>query len=311
VIQHLVNCSSGKDSTAVYLLAIESGSEFSAVFADTGNEHPAVYEYIARLPDRTGGPPIRTVRADFTKALARHREYILREWPKQDISDEKVRRAAELNMPTGNVYLDMCIFKGRFPSRMAQFCTEELKTLPITLQVVGPMLKRGPVLQWLGIRADESAKRRKDPRYNRHECGAMIWRPILHWTAQQCFDMHKRHGIEPNPLYAMGFDRVGCFPCINCGKHELRLIAEKFPEHIERIAEWERIVSEANKRNKTTFFPATTDPSAAAAEARGEYAGIHQIAEWAKTTHGGRQYGMFFDKQPGGGCTSDLGVCER
>ncbi|WP_320200703.1 hypothetical protein RMR16_025150 (plasmid) [Agrobacterium sp. rho-13.3] len=38
-IQHLVNVSGGKDSTATYLLALESGRAFRAVFADTGSPH--------------------------------------------------------------------------------------------------------------------------------------------------------------------------------------------------------------------------------------------------------------------------------
>jgi len=42
--QHLVNVSGGKDSTAVYLRAIELGRPFRAVFADTGNEDERVYE---------------------------------------------------------------------------------------------------------------------------------------------------------------------------------------------------------------------------------------------------------------------------
>ena len=126
-VRHLVSVSGGKDSTAVYLRAIEFGRPFRAVFADTGNEHEAVYEYVGRLHERTCGPAVETVRADFTARLAQHREFILREWPKQGIAASTVERAADLNQPTGNPYLDLCILKGRFPSRMAQFCTEELK----------------------------------------------------------------------------------------------------------------------------------------------------------------------------------------
>jgi len=37
IVQHLVNVSGGKDSTAVYLRAIEVGRPFRAVFADAGN----------------------------------------------------------------------------------------------------------------------------------------------------------------------------------------------------------------------------------------------------------------------------------
>src|SRR5690606_11326977 len=63
-VQHLVNVSGGKDSTATYLLALEHGRPFRAVFADTGNEHEITYEYVARLAERTGGPEIEVVRGD-------------------------------------------------------------------------------------------------------------------------------------------------------------------------------------------------------------------------------------------------------
>lgn len=366
--QHLVNVSGGKDSTAVYLLAIESGRPFRAVFADTGNEHEATYEYVARLHERTGGPKVETVRADFSRQLATHRAYVLANWPAQltageagrwefisdrgENEDEHAERppepplgdpfevarppvsvkggiwrwkpgkppmsredaeaiselAAALHEPTGNPYLDLCISKGRFPSRMAQFCTSELKEIPITEQVVLPMLKAGPLLQWLGIRADESRHRAKQPRFNRHESGSYLWRPILRWSVQDVWNQHRRHGLKPNPLYEKGMGRVGCMPCINCRKSELRTIAEKFPEHIDRIETWERIVASANKRGAATFFPAVTDPTDV--DRPGTYSGVRTLVEWSKTTRGGRQYGMFFDAQPGSGCTSDLGLCE-
>lgn len=308
VIQHLVNVSGGKDSTATYLLAIESGRPFRAVFADTGNEHPATLEYVESLAARTGGPKVETVRADFSAALERHRAYILRVWPTQGISQSIVDEAAALHEPTGNPFLDLCISKGRFPSRMAQFCTEELKTIPITTQVVGPMLRNGQVLQWLGIRAEESGPRASQPRFNRHESGSYLWRPIFRWPVAEVWRQHTRHGILPNPLYAQGMGRVGCMPCVNCAKGELRTIADRFPEHIERIAAWEDVVSRANKRRSATFFPAVTDPTDV--DRPGKYSRIHTIVEWSRTARGGRQFDLFFQQQRGGGCDSDMGLCE-
>jgi 3'-phosphoadenosine 5'-phosphosulfate sulfotransferase (PAPS reductase)/FAD synthetase len=305
--QHLVNVSGGKDSTACYLLAIESGRPFRAVFADTGNEHEAVYEYLAELPRLTGGPVVETVRADFTRQMAKHREYILAKWPEQGISDEVVQEAAAMHVPTGNPYLDLCITKGRFPSRMAQFCTGELKEIPITEQVVLPMLKAGPLLQWLGIRADESRNRAKQPRFNRHESGSYLWRPIFRWTVEDVWAKHAQHGIKPNPLYALGMGRVGCMPCINCRKSELRNIADLFPDHIDRIERWERVVAAANKRRASTFFAAVTDPMD---DDREGFAGIRTVVEWSRTERGGRQLGLFFQQQNGGGCSSDLALCE-
>ncbi|HBO1242466.1 DUF3577 domain-containing protein [Pseudomonas aeruginosa] len=92
-IQHLVNASGGKDSTATYLLALESGRPFRAVFADTGNEHELTYEYIQRLHERTGGPKVEVVRADFSRELAQHKSYLLREWSKQ--AQHLVRRCMQ------------------------------------------------------------------------------------------------------------------------------------------------------------------------------------------------------------------------
>ncbi|MCC4595444.1 phosphoadenosine phosphosulfate reductase family protein [Xanthomonas campestris pv. phormiicola] len=308
-VQHLVNVSGGKDSTATYLLALEFGRPFRAIFADTGNEHELTYEFVDKLALHTGGPNVEIVRADFSRQLARHREHILREWPQQGISDDIVLEAAALHEPTGIPFLDLCISKGRFPSRMAQFCTEELKTLPITLQVVFPMLRNGPVLQWLGIRAAESAHRAKQPRWNRHDSGSMVWRPIFHWAETDVWAIHRRHSLSPNPLYALGMHRVGCMPCMNCRKSELRSIADRFPAHIDRIERWEAVVAAANKRGISTFFPALKDPMDA--DRPGTYAGIRTVVDWSRTSRGGRQYDMFFEDQQGGGCTSDLALCER
>ena len=75
-MQRVVSVSGGKDSTAVYILAIELGRDFTAVFADTGNESPITLEYIDTLPKRTGGPPIRTVKASFHEHLRTKRSRV-------------------------------------------------------------------------------------------------------------------------------------------------------------------------------------------------------------------------------------------
>lgn len=304
MIQHVIPVSGGKDSGACYLLGMESGREFRAVFSDTGNEHPITLEYVATMHERTGGPKVEVVRADFTRELAQHKAFLLREWPKQGISDAVVQAAADCHEPTGNPYLDLCISKGRFPSSQAQFCTEELKVRPIIEQVVLPMLKRGPVIQWIGERREESPRRARKPRANRHESGCLLWRPILGWPLARVWAQYTRHTILPNPLYAMGFKRVGCYPCINCGKQEVRLIASLSPEHIDRIEQWEAVLAQASKRRRSSFFAAGTDPTDS------EGAGIRQVVEWSRTERGGRKMSLFWNLQPGGGCASDLNLCE-
>lgn len=279
--QHLVNVSGGKDSTAVYLRALELGRPFRAVFADTGHEHEWTYEYVERLAERTGGPSVEVVRADFARQIAGKREYVAKHWPTDGVADEIVQAALDALQPSGNPYLDLCIWKGRFPSRRAQFCTEELKVLPIITQVVLPALKHGRVLQWLGIRRDESAARAKQPRWNRHESGCYLWRPIFDWSVADVWAIHSRHGVKPNPLYLHGSGRVGCMPCINCTMGEFAAIQRQYPEHLRRLERWEQIVSRAAKTGRATFFH---DPNGANDD--------------------------FWKQQPGGGCTSDLAVCE-
>lgn len=316
-VQHLVSVSGGKDSTAVYLMALESGRPFRAVFADVGNEHPETYDYVSRLHERTGGPKVEWVKANFDAEIAAKRLFIARDMRTgRDYSKPgapsygrrrrwtnkgKRRALAELH-PTGNPFLDLCMWKGRFPSRAAQFCTEELKVVPIGRDVVGPMLKHGPVLQWLGIRAAESVRRSVMPRFNHHESGSMIWRPILGWSEDDVWAMHRKHALLPNPLYAQGSSRVGCWPCHNCRKAEVQLIVENTPWEIDRIAEWERRVGLCSRRGRATFF---------APKEKGVPISIREVADWSRGYRDSSgQSELFFSSQHGAGCTSELGVCE-
>jgi len=309
-IQHIVNVSGGKDSTALYLLAMESGRPFRAIFCDTGHEHPLTIEYVNTLAERTGGPAVETIRADFTKDFARKRAYLLEHWPAEGVPMERVERAAALlAAPTGIPFLDLAMMKGRFPSTRARFCTEELKVLPALFQVVLPAAKLGPVLRWVGVRADESAARAKLSKLGRDNDAprsARVWRPLLSWTVDDVFAMHRKHGIEPNPLYRLGMGRVGCMPCIMSRKAEIAEIARRWPEEVERVAEWEQMCAGTSKRGLATMFAAdkTTD-----SPIDGVYPGVRQVAEWAKTSRGGKQYDLEAFAEPAA-CHSLYGLCE-
>jgi 3'-phosphoadenosine 5'-phosphosulfate sulfotransferase (PAPS reductase)/FAD synthetase len=308
---HVLSFSGGKDSTALYLLAMELGQKhgfpFLPVFADTGNEHPATLDYVRDLPGRTGGPAIRWVKADFAGDIARKRTFVAERWPEHGVPAERVARALEVLRPTGVPFLDLCLVKGRFPSRRAQFCTGELKIAPIMEQVVMPLLDAGRrVLSWQGVRATESPARARLAKFEHRGDGYWIWRPLLRWTADEVFALHRRHGIEPNPLYRAGMHRVGCMPCVNCRKDELRQIARRYPEQIERIAEWEALVAQASKRGAATFFPSPT------ANGRGRVRGgpVQRHVAWAMTGHGGRQLDMLRLCEDATACASAYGLCE-
>lgn len=312
----MVSVSSGKDSEATqcYCLETEPIESILFVFADTGNEHPLVYEHLDYLEGALGLPIVR-LRANFTLQIANKRTYVLEKWPGKGVASEIVARAAKiLEKPTGNPYLDLCLWKGRFPSRKAQFCTQFLKTIPLVEYQMEIIDQGNTVWSWQGVRGGESDSRKHllgtgaCAKYFEEVGGGLyIYRPIVRWQAQDCFDAMELFNVKPNPLYSMGMSRVGCMPCINANKAEVLEIAQRFPEEFERIAEWESLVGQAGKGARgdiSSFFP---DPDR---DAHLNKRGIVNMVEWSKTSRGGKQFNIFAEAV-GSGCSSSYGLCDR
>lgn len=318
MMRRILSYSGGKDSTALYLLALEHGRPFLPVFADTGNEHPATYDYVRDLPRLTGGPDITWVRADFAEDIKRRRLAIARDTRVGRRKGRRVRwtnkakrRALGVLHPTGIPFLDLCLLKGRFPSTRARFCSEELKHHPIFFQAILPALEAGKtVVSWQGVRADESPSRAALPRRERVGGGLINFRPILHWSVDDVFAIHRRHGIAPNPLYSMGCGRVGCMPCIHACKGEIFNIDLRFPYQVDRISEWEILVSLASKRGLSSFFAADKTPGPHQTDFRLPMPNIRDVVEWSKTSRGGRQYDALNLLTEPAACSSIYGLCE-
>jgi 3'-phosphoadenosine 5'-phosphosulfate sulfotransferase (PAPS reductase)/FAD synthetase len=352
---HLCSISGGIDSLATALEAKERAEkremDLRFINADLGkNEAKITHDYIGYL-ERALGAPIQRVRADFSAEFAERRENIQLHWSKEKRRKEhdkeckarreymkfaewrklcacKIRvsppvpqdiidRAKALLVPTGEPFLDLCMLKGRFPSRTAQFCTERLKLEPINA-ITHPVLEAGGrIVSWIGEMAEESPKRARKPIIQRIRWSGsgqlILYRPLLHRTKADNFALAKRHGIKINPLYLMGFKRVGCFPCINCGKEEIAQIDQRAPSEIDRIEEWEIIVAMVSRRGDSTFFPAPMVPGDEDDYLR---ASIRKAVEWAKTTRGGRQFDLLQRlkrdqaDEEGAMCESAYGLCE-
>jgi len=219
-----------------------------------------------------------------------------------------VVRALGALHPTGIPFLDLCLMKGRFPSRKAQFCTEFLKRKPLDAYLKALLDQGYEAESWQGVRRDESLSRRHvlDREYRPE--GWWIERPIASWTADQVFALMTAHGIKPNPLYRWGCKRVGCWTCINCGKDEVGVLGQRTPLHVVRIRTWERLVGAASKRGFSALLH-HADGEGGDAEFAYQHCNIDSMIAWAKTSRGGRQFDMLRTAPPPA-CTSVYGLCE-
>jgi len=314
--KHVVSFSGGKDSTALLLLALDRcpRESIEVIFCDTGNEHQITYDYLDYI-EQALDVRINRLRADFSGEFARKRLFIARDRrTRRDDKGRKVRwsnkakrRALEILHPTGNPFLDLCLIKGRFPSRKMQFCTERLKRDPAVRFQLSLADQGYRVITWQGVRRDESHSRRNAKLSERLGPGMYAFRPLVDWTAMDCVNFVTSKGVVLNPLYKQGMGRVGCMPCINVGKKELNEIATRFPDHIQRIAEWERMVSAGSKRGFSTFSSekdGEQDPRIIFDRLR-----IESRVEWAKTTRGGQQYDLL-GSVDSPACSSAYGLCE-
>ena len=219
----VVATSGGKDSAAMALwLRFESGlwptNEMRFVFNDTGHEHPLTLDYLDRVAEAIGAPIERS--------------------------------------PVKYTFESLAIKKQRFPSVKARFCTQELKIKPMGEWMKANVNERAVLCQ--GIRSEESERRRAMPVWDStngdYQGFYDIWRPIFDWTVPMVFDIHARHGLEPNPLYRMGAGRVGCWPCLYVRLSELRNAFRRDAALLPRLIRMEAAVLAASTRGTASFF---------------------------------------------------------
>ena len=257
----IASVSGGKDSAAMSLYLRELGIEHELVFMDTGWEHPDTYAYLRNvLPNVLG--PITWLRA-----------------PRQ--------------------MEELIIHKGMFPSRIRRFCTDELKVKPLQKHLRACMDAGQDVLNVVGIRAEESDARSRLPEWEWQEgFDCEVWRPILRWTLDDVIAIHARHGLTPNPLYLRGAKRVGCWPCINSTKSEIRLMATSDPQRVVRLrvleSQVELIAQQRAARSgkqlahAPAWFQCPTGEKTAEGRRSGACWPIDKVVAWSKTIRGGK-----------------------
>jgi len=289
-MKHIVGFSGGVDSQACLRFVREKYGDENVIAVNSdvgGHEHPITTEFVHWYSENVF--PIVTV----TPLVCDMGNRGVREGSASKAARDQYRDDDVLTFEV------LAKIKGRFPSRKAQFCTEYLKLAPIKRWQDENLIDKGIDFErYAGVRCDESAKRKDTPDRawdDYFKCWTNY--PIRCWTKLECFAFLKARGEKTNPLYEMGFGRVGCAPCINSGKQDVRQWAARFPEMIEKVRAWEKSVGR-------TFFPPCVPGK--------EINWIDEVVEWSRTTFGGKQKALPIVEIEAseGTCSSLYGLCE-
>jgi len=193
----LVSFSGGKDSLATLLL-VRKVVEPTVLFVDTGVEFPETKEYVK----------------ETAKALDLELVVVS--------AGDRFWRGLEVFGMSGRDY---------------RWCCKVCKLGPVA-KLIHERFPQG-VLNFIGQRRYESLLRARTGR---------LWRntwlprqvsasPIQHWTALHVWLFLEKEGVKPNPLYELGFERIGCWLCPSSSLSEIQAGKELHPELWKELEE--------------------------------------------------------------------------
>ncbi|RLE52865.1 MAG: hypothetical protein DRJ26_04150 [Candidatus Methanomethylicota archaeon] len=197
----VVSFSGGKDSLATLLLTLEALGSIPIMFNDTGIEMPETVNYVKQVADEY---ELKLIEASAGDAF----------W-----------KSFEVYGP---------------PARDYRWCCKICKLVPIATT----MKKQFPngSLNLVGQRRYESIARSRSPSVwkNKWVPGVIGASPIMDWTALHVWLYLMWKKAKANPLYHIGFDRIGCWLCPSCEIAEFKLVEEIHPS---LWSKWERKLS--------------------------------------------------------------------
>lgn len=145
-------------------------------------------------------------------------------------------------------FLRLCEKHGILPSRMIRFCCAELKESSDAHSVV-----------LTGVRHSESARRklrseleiisrRKNPIFSKgtfdqfsrieqvnveclHGKDRMVINPIIEWTEKDVWQYIEKYSLPINPLYTLGYRRVGCLFCPMANYKTIMKDVQRYPKY--------------------------------------------------------------------------------
>ncbi len=186
-----VSFSGGKDSLVVLDLVSAIRKDFSAIFIDTGLEHPETLEYAKKYTSRSGIP---------------------------------------LLVATANEDFDLSFPSFGPPAKDFRWCCKVCKLAPLT-ELIERKFPKGTITVEGNRRLESFSRAHTElVAENPFVPGQTILNPIREWTGLDVWLYIVWKELEYNPLYDEDIERVGCWMCPSTLASECAEIARMSPE---------------------------------------------------------------------------------
>lgn len=209
-MQHIVNYSGGKDSTAMLLRMIEENMQideivFCEIMAtnNIGAEYPEMYAYL----DKVDAYLMKNIGKKITRI-------------KSNISfEEQFYTVKQRGKHKGEIY--------GFPWNLGAWCNSKLKVKALDKY----FKSKGEYISYIGIAYDEP---KRVTRLSKNEKA-----PLYDWrmTEADCLEYIKKKNLY-NPLYDK-FKRLGCWFCVKQDLDSLRILRKDYPILWKMLLDWQ------------------------------------------------------------------------
>jgi 3'-phosphoadenosine 5'-phosphosulfate sulfotransferase (PAPS reductase)/FAD synthetase len=231
----LVNISGGKDSQAALDETVRA--------ADAAGVRDRIVTVFCDLGDEDEWPGTRELAAEHASFYGLRHEVVRRQITTAD--GQRVQQSLSEHIEA----------RGKWPDAARRYCTSDLKRTPVyrlmtrlaaEKRAAGVTGRRVRILNVLGLRAQESAKRALMAPFSRDERATNQtvrlvdeWLPIHSWTAGQVWARIAEAGTRTHLVYAAGMPRLSCRFCVLASRSALVLAARLDPGGAEKRAAME------------------------------------------------------------------------
>ncbi|MFX0184512.1 MAG: phosphoadenosine phosphosulfate reductase family protein [Candidatus Hodarchaeota archaeon] len=197
----VVAYSGGKDSLVTLDLVNRSEVSYEIIFSNTGLEYPETLKNVKKVSDK------------YQKSVIVHENKSWDFWERFDYFGP--------------------------PSRNSRWCCKSAKLFPINELLEINFPEEREVLTYIGRRRYESLGRSQEPRVSRNPWipKQVSAAPIRNWIAFEIFLYIQKHNLMQllNPLYKMGFIRIGCWVCPASSMSDFEIMKHSHPRLITNL----------------------------------------------------------------------------